>query len=208
MNNERNTIRTVDRLIAGRTTATDARRPVGLRLVGSDLQPDTIDTANDSVKRGNLVPRSSMQRSPVTGYPSMSRTRAAMKQQQPRPTEEQLEGLQATDPRWVFAVRISEKLEGAILRPDKRDQLIKLGKVLGLTAFDANLIIAIVQDQARRGYEPSYCPTAGEAQLRMVPMPSAARRAAGQVQHRWFRLGSLIGTMLTAEAFLLWWLLR
>ncbi|MEM1109237.1 MAG: hypothetical protein AAGH99_11175 [Planctomycetota bacterium] len=75
------------------------------------------------------------------------------------------------DPRWVLAVRVAEQLQGSVLPPDKRDRLVKIGKMFGLTAFDANLIIAIVQDQARRGYAPAYCPTAGEPQLRMVPPP-------------------------------------
>jgi hypothetical protein len=206
MNDERHSSRPVDRLIAGRTSTANSRRPVGLRLVGSDLQPDVIDDANSNTRR-NLVPRSKMMRSPVTGYPSMSRTRAAMRETPPV-TDERDQGMQATDPRWVLAIRVSEQLEGTILRPDKRERLVKLGKLLGLTAFDANLIIAIVQDQARRGYEPSYCPTAGEAQLAMVPMPNAARRAAGQVRHKTMCIASIIAAAITAEVFLLWWFFR
>lgn len=76
-----------------------------------------------------------------------------------------------TDPRWVLAVRVAEQLQGSILPPARRDRLVRMGKMFGLTAFDSNLIIAIVQDQARRGYAPAYCPTAGEPQLRMVPRP-------------------------------------
>ena len=79
------------------------------------------------------------------------------------------------DPRWVLAVRVAEHLQGSILPPMARDRLVRLGKTLGLSPFDANLIIAIVQDQARRGYAPAYCPTASEPQLRMVP-PARPRR--------------------------------
>lgn len=76
------------------------------------------------------------------------------------------------DPRWVLAVRASEQLQGATLTPPSRDRLVRMAQTLGLTAFDAHLIIAVVQDQARRGYAPSFCPTAGEPQLRMVPLPA------------------------------------
>jgi hypothetical protein len=76
-----------------------------------------------------------------------------------------------TDPRWVLAIRTSEYLEGPVLAPEKRETLINMGKTMGLTAFDANLIIAIIQDQARRGFAPEYCPAAGEEQLAMVPLP-------------------------------------
>ncbi len=82
-----------------------------------------------------------------------------------------------TDPRWVLAIRTSEYLEGPILAPEKRETLINMGKAMGLTAFDANLIIAIVQDQARRGYAPEYCPAAGEEQLEMVALPRYSLKA-------------------------------
>jgi hypothetical protein len=62
--------------------------------------------------------------------------------------------LSATDARWVFAVRVASSLEGGALGalpPEKRQKLLKLATQLGLRAFDANLIIAIVQDGARTG---------------------------------------------------------
>ena len=73
------------------------------------------------------------------------------------------------DPRWVLAVRTAEQLQGTVLTPERREKLLRVGKMMGLTLFDCNLVIAIVQDQARRGYAPEYCPTAGEAQLALVP---------------------------------------
>ncbi len=105
------------------------------------------------------------------------------------------------DPRWVLAVRTAEQLEGTILRPEKREHLLKLGKVFGLTPFDANLVIAIVQDQARRGHAPAYCPTAGEPQLRMVPPP---RRRPWSLR-RWLTLGACIATFTAAELAVLAW---
>lgn len=60
----------------------------------------------------------------------------------------------ATDPRWVFAVRVRDRLEGgtaAILTPERRAALLRHAPVFGLRPFDANVIIALVQDAARRG---------------------------------------------------------
>ncbi len=107
------------------------------------------------------------------------------------------------DPRWVLAVRCAEALQGAVLPPDKRQRLVDLGKRLGLTPFDANLVIAIVQDQARRGYAPELCPSAGEAQLRMVPLPGhvdadGARRRRAIITAGWLTL------ILGAELAMLW----
>jgi hypothetical protein len=64
------------------------------------------------------------------------------------------ETLRENDARMIFANSVAEKLEGgkaAILRTDSREALQKSALSLGLRAFDANLIIAIVQDAARRG---------------------------------------------------------
>jgi len=112
----------------------------------------------------------------------------------------------AADPRWVLAIRAAESLQGAILGPERRDRLVKLGKLMGLTAFDANLVIAIVQDQARRGHAPALCPAAGEAQLAMVPLP---RTMDAKVDARTRRIGIITGviTMLVGiELIVLKWL--
>jgi len=79
------------------------------------------------------------------------------------------------DPRWVLAVRTAEQLEGPILTLEKRHKLVRLGLLMGLRPFDTNLIIAIVQDQARRGRPPQDCPGAGEQQLAMVCLPQRRR---------------------------------
>lgn len=109
-----------------------------------------------------------------------------------------------SDPRWVLAVRVAEQLEGNILPPQKRDRLVRMGKMFGLTAFDANLIIAIVQDQARRGYAPAYCPTAGEPQLRMVPRPTRSPRAVRS--RRLLTIATLLVTFVAIELLVVGWL--
>lgn len=107
-----------------------------------------------------------------------------------------------SDARWVLAVRVAEQLQGTVLPPDKRERLVKIGKMFGLTAFDANLIIAIVQDQARRGYAPAYCPTAGEPQLRMVPPPQKTKWMTPQ---RTFMIAGIIMGFIALELIVLSW---
>lgn len=60
--------------------------------------------------------------------------------------------LMGDDARWVFAVRVRREVQGghaAIVTPESRKRLLKLANRLGLRDFDANLVIAIVQDDAR-----------------------------------------------------------
>jgi hypothetical protein len=112
-----------------------------------------------------------------------------------------------TDPRWVLALRTAEQLEGTILTVEKREGLLRVGTALGLTLFDANLVIAIVQDQARRGYSPARCPAAGAAQLALLPMP--APRAPSQFLAAARRMVSalvVIAAVLGIEVLLLYWL--
>lgn len=113
----------------------------------------------------------------------------------------------ASDPRWVLALRTAEALQGSVLPPEQRQKLIRLGKVMGMTAFDANLVIAIIQDQARRGYAADYCPTAGEPQLQMVPLPRLARAIHNFPGRRMLMLACAIAAVLATEIiFFKWWL--
>ena len=107
------------------------------------------------------------------------------------------------DPRWVLAVRAAEQLQGATLTPPARDRLVRMARAFGLTAFDANLIIAIVQDQARRGYAPAFCPTAGEPQLRMVPLPVRRPWPGARIG----RITALFGVLIALEIIGLIWFL-
>lgn len=112
-----------------------------------------------------------------------------------------------TDPRWVLAARTAEVLEGPVLLPQRRERLIRLGGVLGLSVFDSNLVIAIVQDQARRGYPKHSILGQAEAQLRMVPLP---RRHAWQDTFRGRRgwtMGAILAAVLAIEIALLGWLI-
>lgn len=97
----------------------------------------------------------------------------------------------ATDPRWVLALRIYESIEGgraAILRPHKRRNLVALATRLGLRPFDANLIIAIVQDAARCGEAPLGPEVT--SRLTLVRTPGRERETGPQ-----FGLRVLLGAM-------------
>lgn len=108
-----------------------------------------------------------------------------------------------SDPRWVMAIRTASVMQGAILPPQNREKLIKLGKILNLSPFDTNLIIAIIQDQARRGYQPQYCPTAGEPQLRMIALPRHSDPATSR-SRRALYIALAITAIVGLELIALW----
>lgn len=94
--------------------------------------------------------------------------------------------LEAGDTRWVFAVRVAAAIEGeraAVLTPGKREKLLRLARMLGLRDFDAALIIAIVQDNARCGLSPLGQTTAERVAMVRLPHTAAAER---DEPWRWF----------------------
>lgn len=63
-------------------------------------------------------------------------------------------GLSAADARALLGEATAAALDGgraAILSPERRRRLVAIGERLGVRAFDANLVIAVVQDRVRRG---------------------------------------------------------
>lgn len=85
----------------------------------------------------------------------------------------------------------------AILTPDRRRSLMAFAEGLRLRAFDASLIIAIVQDSARHGEGP--LSRAVESRLSLLaPSPAPA-----QANREWMLLGVsvvLAGLMLLGMA--------
>lgn len=80
------------------------------------------------------------------------------------------------------------------------------GKRMGLTAFDCSLILAIVQDRARRGIAPEQCPAASESQLALVPLPQQ-RPLFGTLTEKPGQAILLAAGMLALQALLMWvWL--
>lgn len=90
--------------------------------------------------------------------------------------------LSSDDARHIFAARVAESLQGgraAVLPPHTRRNLLTLASVVGLRPFDANLLIAIVQDAARTGRSPLDADTARQlAFVRPADQPDACDVAA------------------------------
>ncbi len=112
------------------------------------------------------------------------------------------------DARWVFAARVATALDGgraAVLAPEKRERLIASARGLGLRPFDANLIVAIVQDTARTTGAP-LGPAAAE-RLELVTPAARPRPQADRLAWLYPALASLtLGVALFA--ILLAWLNR
>lgn len=107
--------------------------------------------------------------------------------------------LDAADPRWVLAMRAYSQLQGSTLTPQRRERVLRTAKKLGVRAFDANLIIAVVQDHARRMETPA---DAVSTLSLIGSIPSPSKRASDG-------LGRLIVAIITAlmiNVFLIWWL--
>lgn len=108
------------------------------------------------MRRGDNSPRTSAGRSPVRKGDESGATNAALWVPARRVELENRSAASLTpeDARWILARRAAEAIEGgraAILRPEVRARLLATGERLGLRPFDANLILAIVQDEARSG---------------------------------------------------------
>jgi hypothetical protein len=107
--------------------------------------------------------------------------------------------LSPTDPRWVLAARAYSNLQGPTLTPERRERLMRTAKQLGVRAFDANVIIAIVQDHARRG-SGSLHDAAPTLALLSPPEPPAATRSI------WTRWLAAVIIAATATVMLILWL--
>ncbi len=104
--------------------------------------------------------------------------------------------MSVSDARWAFAVRVASSIEGkraGILRPDVRQRLVQQAAHLGLRPFDANLVIAIIQDAARTGAPLS--PEAAE-RLKLVRNPAETRARQGALSWRGLLASSAIAILL------------
>jgi hypothetical protein len=128
----------------------------------------------------------------VTNAPAISgrERRTAVRQIE---SENKAASMSALDPRWALAVRASSLLQGgrsAILPPESRRLLVSIGRDLSLRPFDANLIIAVVQDAARTGQDPLGADA--RTRLKMVPEPKQAQDPA---LLRWMIGAGMLGIM-------------
>ncbi|MDX2132705.1 MAG: hypothetical protein SFY69_11710 [Planctomycetota bacterium] len=86
--------------------------------------------------------------------------------------------LDDADVRAAFAIDVARAIEGgraAVLRPENRRRLVAAAVKQGLREFDAHLVIAIVQDAARRA-EPVHSGPV-HARLSMLAPPADASYA-------------------------------
>lgn len=107
--------------------------------------------------------------------------------------------LEPTDPRWVLAARAYGQLQGSTLSPERRERVMRTARTLGVRPFDANVIIAIVQDQARRGQPLGT--TRPMLELIDRPAPAGADRTF------WTRWLGALALAVLANILLIWWLL-
>lgn len=106
--------------------------------------------------------------------------------------------LDPRDPRWAFAMRTRSQLQGAVLTPERRERLIREASTMNLRPFDANVIIALVQDGARRNDSMDRLATS----LSLVHSPE--RRSTVDYAWRW---AVALMAALVANMFLIRWLI-
>ncbi len=116
------------------------------------------------------------------------------------------EMVDARDPRWVLAMQTKSRLQGAMLTPERRDELLASGRKLGLRPFESNLVIAVVQDQARQEHPVRQLePTIGVIGVKRTPRKPTARRERESAA-RW--LVAAIGAAIALAAVIIRWLLE
>ncbi|MDP1661767.1 MAG: hypothetical protein Q8L55_07610 [Phycisphaerales bacterium] len=144
-----------------------------LRLVGGSVaQPLQALPRSHIARTGIGAVRSLAARHAAGGAaPSLAQRRAVE-------AENKAATMSALDPRWALAVRTSSMLQGgraAILPPESRRFLVKLGKDINLRPFDSNLVIAIVQDAARAGCDPIGAESRMRLKMVREPVPAQDR---------------------------------
>ncbi len=123
---------------------------------------------------------------PETG-PSLTEARARRAIENENYRAARLAYEQDHDVRRILAIEASQALEGgraAILAPQLRRDLVEHGAKLGLRPFEANLIIAVVQDGARRG-EPVQ---AADVQRSLEVIPGPVKSDTWNDPWTWARL--------------------
>jgi hypothetical protein len=107
--------------------------------------------------------------------------------------------LDPNDPRWILAMQTQARLQGATLTPERRDRLMQSASKLGLRPFEANLVIAIVQDRARAG-----C-SASDAKPVLTLMREIDHQADKDSESSWPRwLAAIAGAAAMAGLLMRW----
>jgi len=185
-------------------TAQPARRPSSLSIAPPkavaasahppvESTPETVEQIREAIAQANreasrigLGPRF---------FDSLEETRRATP------------ALLSDDARWVFAVRVKREIQGgkaAIIAPESRKRLLKLANRLGLRNFDANLVIAIVQDDSRLyGTEIPIPSEAAKGPLALIrPANIEAARTSSNI---WMSIGASVGLAAIGAYWLAMW---
>lgn len=156
-----------------------------LRLVGTeDARPSTPRSAN------------------AGGVPLSIHELAVVKENRLAAHAGQFTGreIDARDPRWILAMQTQARLQGSMLTPERRSELLLSGKQLGLRPFESNLVIAVVQDQARRDSPLSHA----ESTLGIIGVPHDPRTAREATAWPWW-LGA-VGAACALAGLAIYWL--
>ena len=62
--------------------------------------------------------------------------------------------LRTASPHLTLATNVASRLQGSVLAPEDRETLVEEGRRMGIRDFDAHLVMAVVQDRARRCEHP------------------------------------------------------
>lgn len=121
------------------------------------------------------------------------------------------------DPRWRLAMQAQAQLEGPVLAPERRERLMNNARQLGIRPFEANLIIAIVQDKARQGradsaYSDTMATTArlslrdsATTRERVIAETAAPKRTGRSIALEWLRfMAALLASGFVAVALARW----
>lgn len=178
-------------------TPTNPPHPM-LRLVNGDVAPTQLP-----LRSGRTILRPALS---ATAAPEVNAAQLDAAQTAIAEANKASVTLSALDPRWVLAVSTFRELDGgvaAVLSPEKRARLLKSGQRMGLRPFDSNLVMAIVQDGARRGVDPLN--SEAIARLHMVhPAPERTGAPhARSVQPSWAIVFSAAALAALATALLL-----
>jgi len=107
--------------------------------------------------------------------------------------------LDPQDPRWQVALETASSLEGSLLTFERRRKVLAFAHRVGVRPFDANLIIAAVQDRARRGESPD---------LAMETVALTALPARPRSTRQWWPYATTAVVAVAVHAGGAWFLLR
>ena len=108
-------------------------------------------------------------------------------------------GPRPTDQRVVMIAEVVRRLQGTIISPEDRAALLASGRARGLRSFDTNLIIAMVQDRARRGEAPAAITLAQTQRPEPIHVTSESPRSPIIARLLLATLGGLGMTLIAAS---------